>query len=585
MPTREQLESALINADKAGDVDAAKALANAIKSNAFDSAPQPEATIEQVQQTEQVQQEQKPKGAIDEINDAILSTSTGKVLGEFAAASNKSIFQFLDFIGPNNVNAVLSLAGSDKRIPTFEGELAGGNYMDAGKGRDAVQGLGQLLPAAVGMAPIQGRNLASASGITQEALGLGAAKVTEPIKTAAKATMATIDNALPSKAKEAAKLPLYRGTGDVVTAGFKLDDAGRVIKDEVQKKALKAGIDEGAVAMISAANKETKSRLKEMVNVLETGRGNLEFRNFNPPQRVVGQSIKERLSIIQEANKKAAGNLDSVAETLKGKPVDVSPAINQFLEDLAGEGVTFNPKTGALNFSDSTIEGLTEAQRIIKRTVRRLYSTSDPTQNAHRVHTAKKFIDEQVSYGKTQAGLSGKMEGLVKRLRHNLDEILDKNFPEYDKVNTTYSETRSVIDEVQSLAGKKVNLMSDSSDKALGVMSRKVLSNYNTGAPMEDMFAQLDEVAKRYSTATSKGTNDELLKIISAESEIRKMFPSALKPNTFQGEIGAEVGRGAMDAATGNKIGLFKRAYDAAGKVFSKSDEQKIQALKDLLAE
>ena len=171
--------------------------------------------------------------------------------------------------------------------------------------------------------------------------------------------------------------------------------------------------------MIASSNKATKSRIKEMVEVLETGRGNLEFRNFNPPQRVVGQAIQDRLSIIQKANKEAAGRLDKVANSLKGQPVDVSPAMNDFLDRLAGEGVQFN--NGVLDFADSTIEGLTDAQNIIKRVVSRLHNTADPSQNAYRVHNAKKFIDEQVSYGKSQAGLSGKMEGIVKGLRHNLD--------------------------------------------------------------------------------------------------------------------------------------------------------------------
>ena len=509
----------------------------------------------------------------------------GRRISELAAATNKSVFEFLDFLGPNNINAISQLAGSDFRVPTLAETAGGGGYMEAGTERDAIQSAGQVLPMAAGFAPVANRNLASAGGIAAEALGLGTAKVAEPIKTATRATTEAVSNALPSKAKEQAKLPLYRQSGDVAAAGFKLDDSGKVVKDKAQQLALKAGVDEGAVAMIASANKPTKQRLKQMVEVLEKGRGNMEFRNFNPPQRVIGEAIKDRLSIIQSANKEAAGKLNKVAKSLQGKPVDVSPAINQFLDDIAEEGIQFNPKTGALNFDDSTIEGLTEAQNIIGRVVKRLYDTGNPTQNAYRVHNAKKFIDEQVTYGKSQAGLSGRMEGIVKGLRRNLDETLDSNFPEYDQVNTIYSETRSVIDELQSLAGQKVNLIGDRVDKALGVMSRKVLSNYNTGTAMEDLFDQLDNIARRYSTPLTGRVDDELRKLVSAEAELRKMFPTASKPNTFQGEIGAEVGRGAMDLVTGNKVGLVGRAAKAAGKVFSKSDEQKIEAIKGLLSE
>lgn len=132
------------------------------------------AESEQVEQTEQPAE--KPKGAMDEINEAILSTSGGRALSEFAARSNKSLFQFMDFLGPDNVNAVLDLVGSEKRVPTFSGNLASdGGYMEEGLARDAVQGAGQLLPVAASMAPAVGRNLASASGIVKEALGVGTA--------------------------------------------------------------------------------------------------------------------------------------------------------------------------------------------------------------------------------------------------------------------------------------------------------------------------------------------------------------------------------------------------------------------------
>lgn len=526
--------------------------------------------------------EQPEMSLLGQIDSAILNTGPGRFLAELAGSANKTLLDTLDFFGANNVNAALELMGSDERIPTLSGEFAEQGFMEPGLARDITQGVGGLAPVAASLTPVVGRNLASAGGIAAEALGVGSAKVAAPVKAASTA----VSDSLPSKAKEAAKLPLLRESGDVAAAGFKLDDAGRVVKDKVQQQALKAGIDEGAVAMISASNKATKGRMKEMVEVLEKGRGNLEFRNFNPPQRVIGEAIKDRLSIIQKANRDAAGQLDTVANSLQGQKVDVSPAMERFVERLGKERITVNPN-GSLNFTGSSIEGedLKKAQNILQNVFRRLYNTEDPTKNALRVHDAKKFIDEQVSYGKSQAGLSGRMENIVKELRSNLDGILDQNFPEYDRVNTIYSETRTVIDELQSLAGSKVDLFGGRVDKALGTMSRKVLSNYNTGTAMEDLFDALDDVARRYSTPLTGSVDDSLRKLVSLEAEIRKMFPTAIKPNTFQGEIGREVARGAADVATGNKADLFRRGFEKAAKIFSKDDEAKIKSLKDLLSE
>jgi hypothetical protein len=323
-----------------------------------------------------------------------------------------------------------------------------------------------------------------------------------------------------------------------------------------------------------------------MVEVLEKGMKSLEFRNFNPPQRVLGQSIQDKLSVIQRTNSKAASQLDGVAETLKGKPVDVAPAINNFIAKLEKQGIVFNPKTGNLNFDDSTIEGLDDAQSILKRVVKRLYHTGNPTNDAFRAHTAKTFIDEQVTYGKkSTSGLSGKMEGIVKGLRRDIDTALDTTFPQYDRVNTNYSETRSIIDEVQRLAGARVDISGEMSDKALGTMSRKVLSNYNTGTAMEVLFEDMDKVARKYGNPLTDNIDDDLKKLVSMEAEMRRMFPTATKPNTLQGNIGMEAARVGADIAVGNKIGLVGKIANKLGDAFSSDEEAKLKALKALLAE
>ena len=519
-----------------------------------------------------------------------LAQNAFNVISELAAASNRGVTEFVDFLGPDTVNAMLNLSGSDVRVPTLTGALEPtgiqGGFMEPGLPREAVRAVGTAIPAAAGFKQVQGRDLTRAGDALAELLGAGSAAAVAPVRSATTAVGDIVQDVLPEgAARKAAELPLLRQSGEVAAAGFKLDDAGRVLKDKVQQTALNAGIDEGAVAMIAAANKATKSRMKEMMEVLEGGRKSLEFRNFNPPQRVVGQAINDRLSVIQKANKAAGRDIDRAANTLKNQPVDVSPAVNQFLDDLTDEGIGVNLKTGTLDFSDSTIEGLKEPQHIIRTVFKRLYDTKSPSKDAFKVHLAKKFIDEQVSYGKSQAGLSGRMEGIVKGLRHNLDGILDNQFPTYDRVNTIYKETRDVIDEIQSLAGRKVDLTGNKVDKALGTMSRKLLSNYNTGTAMETLFESMDDVATRYRGSADVQIDDDLKKLISLEAEIRRMFPSAIKPNTFQGEIGAEVARGAVEAARGDTIPMVGSALKMGRRLFSKDDEQKIKAIKELLSE
>jgi len=519
--------------------------------------------------------------------DESLARDAYNTLAEFASSTNRSILGALDFLTVDNVNAGLNLAGSDARIPTLTETFGNeGGFMDEGLARDVVRGVGGLVPAVAGAVPAVGRNVATARGATEEILGLGAAKTSEiaaPATKMVKNVAASVGDKMPSKAKDAAKLPLLRQSGDVSAAGFKLDDKARVVKDAAQQRALKLGVDKGTVAMISASNKATKKRYGEVLDVLEGGLKNKKYRDYNNPQRVIGQALEDRLLIIQKTNKEAANNLDRVAKNLTDEPVDVSQPVREFINDLESEGITV--RAGRLDFNDSSIEGLKEPQAIINNVFRRLYYTNDPTKSAIRVHNAKKFIDNQVTYGKTQSGLSGRMEGIAKKLRRGLDSTLDKNFPEYDRVNTAYSETRSVIDDVQSLAGKKVNLTDDKVDKALGTMSRKVLSNYNTGTLTETLFEDLDRVAARYSTPLSADIDDDLKALVSLQSEIRRMFPTAVKSNSLQGNVGMETARIGADVASGGNVEALKKIGDKIASKFSRSEEEQIQALRDLLTE
>lgn len=139
MPTKEQLESALINADKAGDVEAAKVLANALKSGQYDQTTKPaEDSINN-----------EPAANIEPTQDDSIPGWL-KPIAELAAASNKSLFQMLDFIGADNLNAVLQLAGAETRVPTLTGSFGSdGNYMEEGLSRDIVKGVGSAVPMAI----------------------------------------------------------------------------------------------------------------------------------------------------------------------------------------------------------------------------------------------------------------------------------------------------------------------------------------------------------------------------------------------------------------------------------------------------
>ena len=75
------------------------------------------------------------------------------VIAELAAGANRSVAEFIDFLGPDTANAILSLAGSETRVPTLAESIPGikGGFMEEGLGRDIVSAVGETVPAALGV--------------------------------------------------------------------------------------------------------------------------------------------------------------------------------------------------------------------------------------------------------------------------------------------------------------------------------------------------------------------------------------------------------------------------------------------------
>lgn len=141
MPSKQQLETALRNADAAGDVEAATFIANAIRSGQYEESP-----------AQLVSSPKQETGVLETIDKAIQNNPIGATIAEGAAAINRGATQVADFLTTTPVNAALELAGSDARLPTITETLSpatGGNFMEAGVPRDIVRAAGEAIPGGV----------------------------------------------------------------------------------------------------------------------------------------------------------------------------------------------------------------------------------------------------------------------------------------------------------------------------------------------------------------------------------------------------------------------------------------------------
>lgn len=523
-------------------------------------------------------------------------------IGEFAASANRSVADFVDFIGPDTVNAILRMAGQEFQVPTVRGSLKNtgieGGFMEPGMARDAVQGAGEALTYAGGFKPVT-RAAGTLKSAAADMLGLGFTKEAAPVAATAAAAggMPSVIDRITGKGKEVAELPLKRGTGDVSTALYKLDRPGagaKVTDDYKAKAAIKQGFDEGFVAMIKASPAKAREKMTAMLDVVDQGKKNFRAGAENRPLDIAGDSVVMRVDVVKAANRAAGNRLDHVAKSLKGKPINVAPAVDSFLEKIKEMGVSLNIKENAISFIDSDLEGVIGPQRVLKNVINRMRNTKAP--DAYDIHRLKKFLDEQVTYGKNARGLGGKTEGILKSLRHNLDGLLDEQFPEYNRVNTEYSETIGALDALQDVAGRKMDFYGPNADKAIGTLTRRLLSNAQSRIPLKDAIAQLDAVAKKFTTdgaqdivphgyiskrsgVKASDLDDDVMGQVLFVDELEKLT-GAFARTSFQGDIEKVVRR----TANADGRGMIADAVEAGvNKARGINEDNALKAMRALL--
>lgn len=442
-----------------------------------------------------------------------------------------------NFVGalPSNkevIGSSVRLAGT-VAAPAATSRL--GNLFGVGKATTVGAGILRGAGAGAATGAIEGGIQGAGMGIEKEkgALGvLGSAAIGAGVGIATGGVLGGLTGGISTKLRQHKAFNeelgrVIRENPDATTAKYKLSGEGKIVSDPVAKEAIKQGMDDGVVATVKGSSPADKAKMSAMVDILEKGKRDPRFAATNRPSDVIGDSVLERFKIVNTTNKNAAKQLDTVAKTLAGKKADPTPAVQAFIDDLDSLGIRFNK--GKAVYQGSQIEGLTEPQAIIDRIVKRMNEVSD---DAYELHNLKKFIDEQVTYGKTTAGLSGKTVNALKGLRHNLDGILDSSFPEYNSVNTTFSTTRDVLDDLMTAAGTRFDPTDANANARLGTLARRILSNAQSRTEVLNAMQKLQTVAE----ANGGKFSDDVISQIVFVNDLERLFGTSA-PTSLAGEV------------------------------------------------
>jgi len=158
--------------------------------------------------------------------------------------------------------------------------------------------------------------------------------------------------ASPSKQKDIAQV-LTEDPLSSDAARYKLYN-GKPVVDNQAINAINQGWQDSAVSAIKASSLEDKIAMKQMLDVFKTGEKNVKYRSFNRPSDTIGQTVENQINYLSKLKNEAGISIDDIAKKeLKGKTVDVKPAMDSFLKELDDIGVSL--KTNKSGIRDANL--------------------------------------------------------------------------------------------------------------------------------------------------------------------------------------------------------------------------------------
>jgi len=595
--TLEQLETALKNADAAGDVDAARKLAGVISRARRDPVYQIPGT--QVEETI----EKPPEPTLEEqaigAGEAALTLGTAATGGTVGMIGGflKGVAEQLragEFGTREAADLIEQEAMKGAQALTYEPRTETGQEMVT----DVGEVLSEALPPVIPVAGAPGA-VAAGAGMARRAVSPAVSAVSEIAEGAFKYQS-------PTK-QRIAKL-IEEGSTDVETAKFKLEGKpgepsssklGRFLnvggpKVKTDKRAVEAirqGFDDGVIAAIKGASESDRTKMKQMVNIMELGKKNKLFAAKNRPSDVAGNTLMSRFTAIRDANRDAGKSIDKIANTLKGKNIDISEASSSFANKLDELGVKLLPDGKGGFKPDFELSVLPSGDRgPIKEVIRQMNIRGAGGVDALSVHKMKRIIDNNVTFGKVKTGISGDAERALKSFRVGLDKVLDDNFKAYNAANVKYAETINVLNDFQDIAGKKMDLSGGNADKAVGTLLRRLMSNAQSRVRLLDSVDEIESIARKHGGSTLKriegktqGKDDLLMQVLFVD-ELDAVFGPVAR-TSLQGQMDQALKQG-VSAAT-SKAGAVDVGLGVIGKAAEKvrglDEAGAFKAIKELL--
>jgi hypothetical protein len=367
---------------------------------------------------------------------------------------------------------------------------------------------------------------------------------------------ATVGEKISPQDQQIIKKQIEQNPSSTEVVNYRLSGT-QAVPDNEAASTIKQGWKDGTIASIKAASDKDRQAMTKMLNIFKMGEKSETFRALNRPADILGDTVDSRIQFLSSANKQAGTDISKIANNqLRGQKVDFDPAINTFIDDLGTLGVKVELDANGVakaNLQGSDIQGDRQAQRVLNMVLERLSTVKEP--DAYGIHTAKRFIDTQVDFGKRSLAnpLTAQAERTLKSLRRNLNTTLGESFPDYKAANAKYSDTITALDNLQKAAGTNIDFDSANANKQLGTAMRKLTSNYGTRANLIDALDQANTTSTKYGLKL----DDDIVNQLIFVNELDRMFGAAAQ-TSLKGQV-ADAMQTGVDIARG---GAARRAVE-----------------------
>lgn len=365
--------------------------------------------------------------------------------------------------------------------------------------------------------------------------------------------------------------------GSAESVGWTVDKKGNIVADALQRDLSRKGVHDRAIVTLRDMSRADKDAARKMLDLAENYIKGVKGAERSRPQMVVGENAMKRFDVIQAAQKEASKKVGEAVKTdLKGAPADITPLVDDFMDQLDELGIKV--VNGAPNFKESMIRGSNVAP--IRNVLDVLKYQYD---DAAELHKLKQFISNQLDYDNPATKpLDRQAENALKQLRSRINDQLRGMSENYASANDEFRKAAEAVKPFADVMGRRFDPESSRVENYVGQELRKVLTNYQSANDMIISLDNLDSVAREFGGQF----DDDLMSQIVLNSELERIF-GTFAPGSAQGvaEKAIEIG---LDRAGGGTV-QAARDIAKAGKdrlFFTPQSKEKVELIgkmKDLL--